>query len=579
MGSKFLKDFLIRNKLTYLSGILLMLLSTYVRLLYPQYLGQAADLLVSETLTETALLQLILRIIGVAAAAFVGAYFWRRLIIGNGRKLERELRTLIFKNFQALSQAFYNRRKTGDLIAYAINDVNAVRLTFGPVLIMSINGAATVAITSLNIFGTIGLRTGLVLLLPIPFAVWVMAGLGRRIRERFRLVQAAFGSISDRVNENINGIRVIKAYGQEAAEVEKFTELSAAMYDKNMAMVKVSGLLNPLVGAAFGVSFGLFFLVCTPMAVRREISVGAFITLASYLSLMLVPVASLGRIINVFQRGRASLDRINEILDYPHEITDGDGAALPLGTGSLRIQDLTFTYPGTYLDVLKNIQVTLPHGSSLGIIGDTGSGKTTLVNLLLKTYNVPSGKIFLDDQDINEFPLTVLREGIGYVPQDNFLFHDTAAENIKFFKAGYTDEAVQAAAKAAQIHEGIMELPDGYDTLLGERGVNLSGGQRQRIGIARAIIRDPQILILDDALSAVDTLTESLILNNLRTLRRGKTTIIIAHRISSVRACDEIIVMDGGEIRERGTHFELLEKGGRYGEIYESQYNDAINIQ
>jgi len=577
LGNKFLKDFIKRNALTYVLGIALMLLSTYIRLLYPKYMGEAADLLVSNSFTEGEIIRLIFLIILVAVTAFIGAYIWRFLIIGNGRKLERELRTLVFTNFQELSQAFYNKRKTGDLIAYAINDVNAVRLTFGPVLIMSINGMAIILISIFNIFQTVGLKTGAMILSPIPLAVAAMALLGGLIRKRFALVQKAFGTISDRVNENINGIRVIKAYVQEEAEIEKFSLLSKDMYEKNMDMVKISGLLNPLVTTAFGAAFGVFFLICAPMAVRKEISVGEFIVIANYLNMMLMPITSIGRIINVFQRGMASLDRINELLDYPNEISDGSDPEASINSGKIEINDLTFSYPGTYKEVLKDIKLYLPSGKSLGIIGDTGSGKTTLINLLLKTYNVPDNKILIDGTDINRFPLKALRESIGYVPQENFLFHDTASQNIRFFKDSYKESEVYNAAKAAEIYDSISELKDGFETELGERGVNLSGGQKQRIGIARALIRDPHILILDDSLSAVDTITESRILNNLKELRKDKTTIIIAHRISSVMSCDEILVMGKGEIKERGSHNDLLQKGGLYGEIYESQYKDTIS--
>ncbi len=577
MGLDFIKKFMRKHWISYSAGVILMLITTRVRLLYPDYLGKATDLMVSSGFTWQGLRQYILLIILISVISFIGSYYWRYLVIGNSRYMEKELRELVFTNFQALSQSFYNKRKTGDLIAYGINDVNAVRMTFGPALIMSINGVAIIGISISGLIEKIGLARGLQVLIPIPIVVIAMLKMGTAIRERFRRVQESFGTISDRVNENINGIRVIKAYVQEETEVDKFEVLSRDMADKNISMVKVSGLLNPVIQTGFAVTFGIFFLVCGPMAIRGEITVGDFVAGINYLNMMMMPITSIGRIINIMQRGMASLGRIDEILEYPHEITDGTGKATEFKTGKVDIEDLDFTYPGTDREVLKDITLHLPNGKSLGIIGATGSGKTTLVSLLLKTYNVPDGKIFIDDKDINDYTLALLRDNIGYVPQDNFLFHDTISENIKFFKDIYSEEDVHNAAKDAQIYDSIVSLDKGFDTILGDRGVNLSGGQKQRISIARALIRNPKILILDDALSAVDTVTESKILKRLKEIRKDKSTIIIAHRISAVMGCDEIIVLDDGKIMERGSHKELLEKkGGMYSGIYSSQFEDTV---
>ncbi len=576
MGKKFLRQFFKENKWTYIIGIILMLVSTRIRLLYPEFVGDATDYLASGGSEWSGLSYYIYMLILVAVVGFIGAYIWRYLIVGNARKLQRDLSALVFSNFQELSQSFYNQRKTGDLIAYNINDVNAVRMAFGPALIMSINGFAMMVIAVMGMVNRVGGLTSLKILAPIPFIVFLMIKLGRTIRSRFRKVQEAFGSISDRVNENINGIRVIKAYVQENEEVERFMDLSENSAFRNVSMVRVSGMLNPIVQSGFAVSFGLFFVICGPMVVHGEMTIGDFTAVANYLNMMLRPVMFIGRIINVLQRGMASMSRLDDVLNHPHEITDGTGKAKEMNSGSLDIVDLDFAYPGTEAIVLKDINISLPTGKSLGILGETGSGKTTLVNLLMKVYNVPDETILIDGQDINDYTLDVLLDNVSYVPQDNFLFNDTIDENIRFFKDNYTKEEVIQAAKDAHIHESIAALPKGYETELGDRGVNLSGGQKQRISIARALIRDPKILILDDALSAVDTVTEAKILKRFKEVRTDKSTIIVAHRISAVIDCDEIVVLDGQSIKERGTHEELLERRGLYFDIYNSQYKDRL---
>lgn len=576
MGKKFLRQFFKENKWTYIIGIILMLVSTRIRLLYPEFVGDATDYLASGGSEWSGLSYYIYMLILVAVVGFIGAYIWRYLIVGNARKLQRDLSALVFSNFQELSQSFYNQRKTGDLIAYNINDVNAVRMAFGPALIMSINGFAMMVIAVMGMVNRVGGLTSLKILAPIPFIVFLMIKLGRTIRSRFRKVQEAFGSISDRVNENINGIRVIKAYVQENEEVERFMDLSENSAFRNVSMVRVSGMLNPIVQSGFAVSFGLFFVICGPMVVHGEMTIGDFTAVANYLNMMLRPVMFIGRIINVLQRGMASMSRLDDVLNHPHEITDGTGKAKEMNSGSLDIVDLDFAYPGTEAIVLKDINISLPTGKSLGILGETGSGKTTLVNLLMKVYNVPDETILIDGQDINDYTLDVLLENVSYVPQDNFLFNDTIDENIRFFKDNYSKEEVIQAAKDAHIHESIAALPKGYETELGDRGVNLSGGQKQRISIARALIRDPKILILDDALSAVDTVTEAKILKRFKEVRTDKSTIIVAHRISAVIDCDEIVVLDGQSIKERGTHEELLERRGLYFDIYNSQYKDRL---
>ena len=349
------------------------------------------------------------------------------------------------------------------------------------------------------------------------------------------------------------------------------------MAKSNLDMVRISSYLSPVIEICFTISFVLNLIIGGNMVLKGNISLGDFIAFNGYLTMIMAPIISIGRIITIFQRGMASLNRLNEIFDTNVEIKENEDSIKTSIKGSIEIKNLSFSYPGSKETVLNDINLSIPKGHTLGIIGKTGSGKSTLVNLLLRMYNVQKGMIFFDGIDINDYKLKTLRDSFGFVPQDNFLFNASISDNIKFFKEIYSDEEVIDAAKNSCIFESIMDFPDGFNTILGERGVNISGGQKQRISIARALIKNPEILILDDSLSAVDTITETQILKNLKKARKNKTSIIIAHRISQVIDADEIIVLDKGKISERGTHLELIEKGGLYYDIYKSQFNEEDN--
>lgn len=571
MGKNIILDFFKKNKITYIVGIIFMLLSSFIQTLFPKVLGAAIDIL-KENHFDTKLVKIkILYILLIGAGTFLCTYIWRNLVIGNGRKLECSLREKLFKHMQKLSPEFYNTKKTGDLIAYAINDIFAVRMTFGPAAAMSINGIV-VCISSIYLMSqAINWRLTLMSLLPIPLLVFFMLKIGKIVQKRFRHVQETFASISDRVQENIYGIRVIKAYVQEEDEVKNFGVISNEMMESNLSMVRVSSLLSPVIELCFSISFVLNLIIGGNMVLKNTITLGDFIAFNTYLTMIMGPVISIGRVINIFQRGMASLKRLNEIFNVSPQITDGAAMIKMPVKGSINIKNLDFKYPGAEVFALKDVSVEIPKGHILGIIGRTGSGKTTLANLLLKLYNVQNGMIYIDENDINDYELETLRRGFGYVPQDNFLFSASIKDNIKFFSDDYSDEEIEKAAKVSCIYENIENFPDKFDTLLGERGVNLSGGQKQRISIARAVIMNPAILILDDALSAVDTITETEILSNLKKIRKDKTTIVIAHRISALSDADEIIVFDEGMISERGTQEELLRKGGLYYDIYKEQ--------
>lgn len=574
MGKSIIVDFIKKHKWPYIIGIIFMFSASYIQTLFPKVLGRTIDILKEEGFKFSAVKINLIYILLIAAGTFITTYVWRNLIMGNSRSFECYLREMLYSHMQKLSIEFYNKKKTGDLIAYAINDISAVRIIFGPAAAKAISGITVCIISIYSMSKAVDWRLTIMSLLPIPFILIFMIKIGTAVQKKFRRVQENFASISDRVQENIYGIRVIKAYVQEEDEMQKFEKLNDDMMESNLSMVKVSSYLSPIIELCFSISFVLNLIIGGNMVLKGSISLGDFIAFNGYLTMIINPVTSIGKIITVFQRGIASLKRLNEIFDEKPEIKDGEKMINTPIKGEIQIRDLSFSYPNSTDEKLNRINIIIPKGHTLGIVGRTGSGKTTLVSLLLKLYNVDRDKIIIDGVDINDYTLDTLREGFGYVPQEDFLFSASIKDNIRFFKDIYSDEDVENAARVSCIYESIQGLPEGFNTMLGERGVNLSGGQKQRISIARAVIKDPAVLILDDSLSAVDTITEEKIINNLRNIRKDKTTIIIAHRLSAVEEADEIIVLDDGRIMERGDNGELLKKRGLYYEIYMEQFKD-----
>jgi ATP-binding cassette subfamily B multidrug efflux pump len=575
VGKYIILSFIKKHKSKYIIGTLFMILTSFIKTLLPRVLGDAVDILKVEGFNPQEVMLRVRYILAITIISFITTYIWRHYIITSARNLECYLREKLYEHLQKLSPEFYNKRKTGDLLAYAINDISAVRMTFGPAIARSIDGIALSLISIYLMAQSVNPTLTLISLIPIPILIVFIFKTGTILRLRFKKVQECFAAISDRVQENIYGIRVIKAFVQEDEEVKNFEKLNDEMVEANVRMVRVSSILTPIIDIAFGISLTVTMILGGRMVLDGNISLGDFVAFNTYLIMIKAPVVSTSRIVNILQRGIASLGRLNEIFNTEPQIKDGEANITTPVQGEIKIKNLSFTYPGAQRKSLVDINIKIPKGHTLGIVGKTGSGKSTIANLLLKLYNAEPATIFIDNIDINNYQLQTLRNGFGYVPQDSFLFSASIKDNITFFKDIYSDNEIKAATENSRIYETIMSYPEGFNAILGERGINLSGGQKQRVAIARAIIKNPAVLILDDALSAVDTITEEQILENLKSIRKGRTTIIIAHRLSAVKHADEIIVMDNGHIAEQGTYDELLKKKGIFHDIYVEQIAQA----
>jgi ATP-binding cassette subfamily B protein len=605
-----LVPYLKRHRGGLLWGGLCVLCNNGVWILFPQVLRRAVNDLHSGV-TRQKLLTYALLVIAIALIKGIFQFLTRWVVIGISRDIEFDLRNDLFKHLERLSYSYYQRNRTGDIMARATNDLNAVRMLLGPAIMYSAN---TIVFTAGALFFMLAISPKLTLFafLPLPIASIVIQYFGRRIHERFERIQAMFSDISARAQENFSGARVIRAYVQEQAEIAAFESANQEYIRRSLGLVRLMGMLWPTLELMLGIAVVIvlwlggnlvingqsdvhlvsYLGTRTTLSLSGSMDVGAFVAFNTYMMQLTWPVIALGWVINIFQRGTASMVRIQEILSQQPEIANEDidmnngetgappvrrdGEAVAISDailGEIEFCNLNFAYNGTA--VLKDVNLRIPAGSSLAIVGPTGSGKTTLVNLIPRIYDAAPGAVLIDGRPIRQFPLDTLRRQIGFVPQETFLFSDTIRENIAYGIAQEDGEAsqpdIQAAADAANIAQDIESFPEGYNTTVGERGITLSGGQKQRTAIARALLRSPRILILDDALSSVDTHTEDKILNHLREIMQGRTTIFISHRVSTVRNADRIAVLHQGRIVELGTHDQLIARNGYYTDLYNKQ--------
>src|SRR5246127_5529253 len=581
-----------RYRWAYAFGSACVLLHNGIWVLFPLVIGKASDDL-NKGITRHKLLVYAGLLLAIAIFKGIFQFLTRWVVIGVSRDIEFDLRNDLFEKLEGLSYSYYQRHRTGDIMARATNDLNAVRMLLGPAIMYSANTLVYTA-GALAFMVTINPRLTLLTFLPLPAVSVIIQTFGRKIHERFERIQAMFSEISARAQENFSGARLIRAYVQEEAEIKAFERENKEYIRRSLKLVRLMGMLWPTLELMLGCAVvlvlwlggrevltgqitltrvtnlvGTYPGITTTLKIDGSMSVGQFVSFSTYMMQLTWPIIALGWVINIFQRGTASLIRINEIMQEQPEIEDAPHAQAREIKGEIEFRNLTFSYDGK--PVLRDVNLRVPAGSSLAIVGPTGSGKTTLVNLIPRVYDADEGMVMIDGRPIREYSLESLRRSIGFVPQETFLFSDRIRENIALGVDSASNSDIHDAADAANIAVDIEGFPEGYETLVGERGITLSGGQKQRTAIARALIRNPRILILDDALSSVDTHTEDKILNHLREIMRGRTTIFISHRVSTVRNADRIAVLHSGRIVELGTHDELIARNGYYTDLYNKQ--------
>ena len=560
-----------QEKKSYITGIFFLILVALVQLGPPRVIGVVVDEIAAGKMTGAYLSRWILILVAAGIGQYTFRYIWRLNIWGGAAKLEQTLRNNLFKHFTQMDHSFFQKYRTGDLMAHATNDLSAIQMVAGGGILTLADSMITGGATIIAMAIFIDWRLTLIALIPLPLLAVASRVLGSKLHERFRGAQAAFSSMNDKTQESISGIKVIKTFGEEAADVADFKEQTDKVVAKNKRVYLIDSLFDPAITFIMGISYVLTIIIGGSYVMSGTISIGQLISFISYIAMLIWPMFAIGRLFNILERGSASYNRVEELLSESSSIIENPNAVQELVNGRLDYRIYEFHYPEDDRVALNHVHFTIKQGDTLGIVGKTGAGKTTLFKLLLREYDEYAGSIRFGGHDIRDYSLNALLHGIGYVPQDQFLFSTTIRENIRFANPNLTEEDVINAAKLTAIHDDILGLPNGYDTLVGERGVSLSGGQKQRISIARALITNPELLILDDALSAVDAKTEEAILSALKAQRLDQTTIIAAHRISSVMHAEEIIVLDDAEIIERGNHQELIEIDGWYQDMFDRQ--------
>ncbi len=556
-------------------GVAVILYNT-IKVLIPIVIGHAIDDM-QHGITEAKVVHHTLRLLVIAVLSAIFLYITRQVIIGASREIEFDLRNDLFSNLERQAPSFYHTHRTGDIMARTTNDLNAVRQLLGPAIMYSANTIVFTA-AALPFMYRISPKLTFFAFVPLPIASVLVQYFGNRIHRRFERIQAMFSDISAKAQENFSGARLIRAFAQEEAEIASFETANFEYIKRSLHLVRLMAMLWPTLEFVLGLSLMITLLVGGHEVVSHRISVGQFTSFNVYMVQLTWPMIAVGWVVNLFQRGTASVARIDELLKEQPTIADHDVTPQQLSrferaeeiAGEIEFRNLTFAYPDAP-PVLKDINLRIPAGSSLAIVGPTGSGKSTLVGLIPRLHDAAPGMVLVDGEPIRSYPLANLRQQIGFVPQETFLFSDTIHQNIAFGRPDASQEQVQDAASIAHIGNEILEFPKGFETMVGERGITLSGGQKQRTAIARAVIREPRILILDDALASVDTYTEERILNGLRQGMDTRTTVFISHRISTARNADQIAVLVAGRIAELGTHEELIARNGYYTSLFEKQ--------
>lgn len=575
-----LLPFIKENKWKYIVGILILILIDGLQLITPRIIGYLTDDLLMGRANATALYKYMAIILGIAAGVAIGRFSWRMLIIGSSRRLEAWLRQKLFVHLETLPTSFFNTHKTGDLMALSTNDINSVRMAFGIGIVMITDAIFLTIMTLAIMMINLDWKLTLLAVLPMPIIAISVTLLGFRIRKRFKRVQEAFGHLTDKTQEAFSGIRIVKSFVQEDSELENFRLFNEDNYKANMSLVRIWSVMFPLVSLISALSLVVALAFGGRMVIDGGLTLGQFVSFITYLAKLTWPMMAIGWLVNMMQRGFVSLSRISEILDEEPAYEEDKGhfkpetlgvGHLPVETYNIAFKDVTYTYPGANHPALDKVSFEIENGKTLAIVGRTGAGKTTITNLLLRLFDGYEGEIEIGGRSITDYPVSQIRQAIGFVPQDNFLFSRSVHNNILFSGTEASRETVIDFAKLAQLHKEVESFPKGYETMLGERGVNLSGGQKQRLSIARALVKKPPILIFDDALSAVDTKTEDRLLEGLKTQTSDRTTIIIAHRISTVRHADHIVVIDEGKIVESGTHDNLVINQGIYADMHKKQ--------